>query len=316
MIKHRRTHRLLLLSAAAAAGILATLPGVASADSTSATAARIQHDVAGAVAFQGDDPASPITPQAGWFSASGDGGSADIPRDPSDPATFASGDVSVAIGLPTNDAAATKVGSTVVYGGQADSGAVAVQAIPDGLRALLTIDEASAPHDYPFPLSGDVASIVENPDGTLALYDASGEDIGSVDAPWATDANGAPVATHFVINGTTVTQVVGFTSDTVFPVVADPAIHLHWTTFTVELYPKDQRALAAGVTAVGVPAIVAAICSPLPVSEPFCAGVGRGLAATLASYVALYFHPHCHLNLSFYYGPVLHLDRWWTSQCI
>ena len=120
--------------------------------------------------------------------------------------------MSVAIDLPTNGAAATRVGSTVVYGGEADSGAVAVQAIPGGLRALVTIDGASARHDYPFPLSGDVARIVKNPDGSLTLYDASGADIGKVDAPWATDANGSPVATHFVVNGTTVTQVVGFRS--------------------------------------------------------------------------------------------------------
>ena len=304
-----------LLSAAALSISAILFTGThAFADASPATSSQVQQDVSAAVSSQGVSPAAAVATSDGSFSSHENGNVVDIPRDSSDPATIANGGVSIAVDLPSDDPAGTRVGSTIVYEGEAGSSAVAVQAIPDGLRAFVTIDDSSAAHSYPFPLSGDVARVDEDTDGGLILYDAAGAEIGSVGVPWATDANGASVPTHFNVVGTTVTQVVEFETDTAFPVVADPAVHLHWTTFTVELYPKDQRVLAAGAIAVGVPAIVAAVCSPLPVTEPVCAGAGRGLAATLATYVALSFHPHCHLNLSFYYVP-FHFDRWWTSQC-
>jgi hypothetical protein len=276
--------------------------------------AHVQQEVAAAVSSRESPPASTVRAGNSDFSARADGGLVTIPRDPSDPATVESGDVSIAVDLPTGDPAATRVGSTVVYDSDAGSSAVAVQAIPDGLRALVTIDDSSAPHDFPFPLSGDVARVDGEADGGLTLYDASGSVIGSVDAPWATDANGSPVPTHFSVEGTTVTQVVAFDDSSAYPVVADPAVHLHWTTFTLEFYPSDQRAIVAALRGGGAAGVAAAVCSLFgPEATVVCGVVVGAVAALVGKEIADHYHPHCHVNISLHYTG--HFDRVWTSKC-
>lgn len=47
--------------------------------------------------------------------------------------------------------------------------------------------------------------------------------IATIDAPWAVDANGNQVPTHYDINGSTLTQVIQPDSNTAFPVTADPS---------------------------------------------------------------------------------------------
>lgn len=48
------------------------------------------------------------------------------------------------------------------------------------------------------------------------------QQIGTIQAPWAVDANGSPVATHYEVDGGTLKQVIDTTSSTAFPVTADP----------------------------------------------------------------------------------------------
>lgn len=47
--------------------------------------------------------------------------------------------------------------------------------------------------------------------------------VATVDAPWAVDANGVPVATRFEVDGNVITQVVDLDEATAFPVTADPS---------------------------------------------------------------------------------------------
>jgi hypothetical protein len=120
------------------------------------------------------------------------------------------------------------------------------------------------------------------------------------------------VPTHFDVVGTTVVQVVDFTSQTAFPVIADPSVHFHWTTVTLELYPLDQIALKNASYAAAV-AIGTAVCMELGPGALVCGGTAAATVAVLRTYVDHYFHPHCHLNLSFSYGG--RFDREWTSRC-
>lgn len=47
--------------------------------------------------------------------------------------------------------------------------------------------------------------------------------IATIDTPWAVDANGNQVPTHYEISGSTLTQVIQTDSNTAFPVTADPS---------------------------------------------------------------------------------------------
>lgn len=91
------------------------------------------------------------------------------------------------------------------------------------MRALVHIDSADAPERFDFPIGGDVAALRPTGDGGVEALNAEGELIATAPAPWATDANGVAVQTHYEINGTTLTQVVEHRGGNfAYGIVADP----------------------------------------------------------------------------------------------
>ncbi len=65
----------------------------------------------------------------------------------------------------------------------------------------------------------------ENDTREVLLLGPNDELLTTFDPAWAKDANGAPVPTRYEIEGNTLVQVVDFTADTAFPVVADPSAY-------------------------------------------------------------------------------------------
>jgi hypothetical protein len=135
------------------------------------------------------------------------------------------------LSMPTSGSTALMSdGISRSYDGATDSSNVVVQPLGDAARALVVLDSATAPERYDFTLGGEVASLeVDEPDpesgdpgGGVTAYNAQGDIIGLVDAPWAVDANGWPLPTWYETNGTTMTQVIIHDADTNYPVVADP----------------------------------------------------------------------------------------------
>ncbi|MFS0911014.1 DUF4258 domain-containing protein [Microbacterium sp. 179-I 3D2 NHS] len=99
---------------------------------------------------------------------------------------------------------------------------LAVRDEGDGaFRALFHIPDESSPTEYRFEIDGDF-ELVPLEDGGITVRTADGELAGVISAPWASDANGAPVETDYVIEGNSVVQRVHTSSATAFPVVADP----------------------------------------------------------------------------------------------
>ncbi|MFJ3875831.1 hypothetical protein ACIPW5_00065 [Streptomyces sp. NPDC090077] len=130
----------------------------------------------------------------------------------------------VSIGLPeTKDSAGVSTGrGTTVYPDAAPGADLAVQATADGARALVVIKDKSAPKEYGFDLglpSG--AEVKQLADGSLLVV-KDRMPLGLLDAPWAKDANGNPVATSYRVEGNRIVQTVAFDDSTAFPVVADP----------------------------------------------------------------------------------------------
>ncbi|MEV0891767.1 DUF2599 domain-containing protein [Promicromonospora sp. NPDC050262] len=106
-----------------------------------------------------------------------------------------------------------------------------VQFVEDGsVRYVNVIEDASAPTTFSYLLtvpSGGVAAL--GPDGdSVTVTDAAGALVGAVAAPWARDAAGNDVPTHYglvPVSATTVklVQTVDHDSDgVVYPVAADP----------------------------------------------------------------------------------------------
>lgn len=64
-----------------------------------------------------------------------------------------------------------------------------------------------------------LAAIPDERTETIAVT----ETIAEIAAPWAVDANGTPLPTRYTVEGSTLVQTVETTTDTAFPVVADPS---------------------------------------------------------------------------------------------
>lgn len=100
---------------------------------------------------------------------------------------------------------------------------VAQQKVDGSVQIITTIDSESSPTEYSFDLTlPDGVKLTLMEDGSIIAIGAGGEFVAGAPKPWAVDANGASVPTHFTINGNRLTQVVSHDSDDVFPVVADP----------------------------------------------------------------------------------------------
>jgi len=70
---------------------------------------------------------------------------------------------------------------------------------------------------------GEPANISIEESGLIQVTSLQGELIGFIAAPWAYDATGASVPTHFEVDGSTVTQVIEHQGgDFTYPIVADP----------------------------------------------------------------------------------------------
>lgn len=83
--------------------------------------------------------------------------------------------------------------------------------------------------------------------GTVSISD--GENfIGGIDAPWAVDAEGRTLPTHYEIAGSTLRQVVDTTGAT-FPVVADPTVNFYGPYIQVHLNRSESLAAISGFSA-------------------------------------------------------------------
>jgi hypothetical protein len=153
--------------------------------------------------------------------------SIDVPRDPASPVTIDAPDAPpITIGLAdpglAQDAVSVASGA-VVYQGTDPAVSTAVQVAEDGSARFLTVlSGPSAPTAYDYDLGlPDGSSVVLGESGDVGFVDASGSFMGSVAAPWATDAAGRALPAWFTGQGTTLTLHVD-TTGAAFPVVVDP----------------------------------------------------------------------------------------------
>lgn len=139
-----------------------------------------------------------------------------------------SGGATAEIALPFDDAepAPTSVDahSARFRDEASDTTAVVQPLVTNGVRMILTMGSADSPTRYEFDL-GDSSELVElsiAPNGGVQVSDTSGGDLGFIAPPWAMDANGDPVPTHYELDGNQLVQVVDHHGAT-YPVIADPS---------------------------------------------------------------------------------------------
>jgi hypothetical protein len=172
-------------------------------------------------------------------------------------------EVQIGVSLPQLDgveAAAVASDGTVTYATN-ESTVLAVQSLIDGVRFLTVLDAASAPSAFDYELDLPLGAQLDvTSDGGIDITSSEGDAIGTIDAPWAIDANGVPVATHYRVNGFTVTQVVKHTEgDYTYPITADPRVSLGKGVYISMTGGEIKTIASAIIVSGGVSAI--AVCS-------------------------------------------------------
>jgi hypothetical protein len=157
-----------------------------------------------------------------------DGTKVVVPIDPAAGIQVGSKRGQASIGLPFAGGATTAAAESsgvVSYNNNNGSSTVPIVRNDGSVQINTVILNPAAPSRFEYPItvpSGQ--SLHLTPDG--AVYAAASTGVPSlyIAAPWAKDAKGSAVPTHYEINGNVLTQVVDFTVSTAFPVVADPTI--------------------------------------------------------------------------------------------
>lgn len=127
---------------------------------------------------------------------------------------------------------------------------LATEGKPSGERVLITIEGSDAPTEYQFRVTG-ADLVLPRDDGSLALIDVKDGDqvvlVGTIAKPWAHDAAGTTVPTHFTVKGNVVNQVVEHTSGSYdYVITADPDLSKCAAGALAGLLPGAGAAAAAG----------------------------------------------------------------------
>jgi hypothetical protein len=154
----------------------------------------------------------------------------------------------------------------------ADTGSSAfAMSASDAAGYSISLD-AGAPTEYSYDIKvGDEPAVLELIEGGgVSVLDGDGSLVNSILAPWAKDATGAEVPTHYTVQGDTLTQHVEH-QGAAYPVVADPRFVCSGAFCTLELSRSDTRKLANNVLSVG------GACALMGPGAPACAAVLVGM---------------------------------------
>lgn len=202
-----------------------------------------------------------------------------IPKNPSDAVRIGpteNSEDSAELFLPSNLSLShgeVAADGTVVYQGDVD---VAVQALEDdSMRVQTVIPDSESPHEFEYSLGADT-TVMEDENGDYFAYaftDDSKFTQYKIDEPWARDASGNAVDTHFELTEKgDLVQVIEASADTAYPIVADPRWKWLGLGWGAKMNKAETKTTANQGTAAG-------LCVMLG------AGVGAPVCAAMFSHV-------------------------------
>ncbi len=158
---------------------------------------------------------------------------------------------------------------TQVLRGQAD---IAYQDLSEGSVRVATVTESPAgPHSFEYTFEGQ--HLRELPDGRVAVEnEVEGRSVTTtlVERPWAFDANGNAVDTHYELHGDTLRQVIEPGQDATYPIIADPTITFGWGIYVTYSHSEVEQLKSL----VGASQFLIVLCAAIP--QPYgaaCAAI-------------------------------------------
>lgn len=267
------------LVSAMALVVVASSSGVASAETEEFDALSAIQDVVPAVMLDGEiiDTAVDQVVETSGLEVT-------VPSDPQDGITFEpeSGEA-FTVGLPfADDAELVDGDQSAVYDNGNGSSTVPLVKEDGVIQIITTIADESAPVAYVYPLDlpeGGELSLLD--DGGALVLDSLGAAVATIDAPWATDADGSAVPTYYAAVGDSLVQIVAHGPGDAYPIVADPRISFGWAVYYN--YSKSETQTYAKYTPYGT--ISAGVCPFLqlgtPVAVAVCVAALEGVATSI-----------------------------------
>ena len=151
--------------------------------------------------------------------------------------------VDVTLGVSEN-AAISAAGQYALAEGESVTYAVSFP--EEGATRLSAMLSDPLGEDPQWTFNGDTQLLLLD-DGSVSVSNDNGF-VGGIEAPWAIDAAGQALPTHYEISGSTLSQVVD-TTGAVFPVVADPTVQFFGPYIQVHLNKAESRAAIGGYAA-------------------------------------------------------------------
>lgn len=150
----------------------------------------------------------------------------ELPKTLADPVILNTGQTEITIEMPGEvKSTTTDSDGNRFYEGVAPATDLVLQPTESGVRALIHIQDASAPTEFEFPIEVPEGARLEfSGTGGVVLLSESDEVIALVDTPWAKDAEGNEVSTHFEIRDDKLIQHVEHVGIVAYPIVADPLV--------------------------------------------------------------------------------------------
>ena len=141
--------------------------------------------------------------------------------------------------------------------------------------SFVVLNDETAPNAHQFEVGDSSTSLEVHESGGAVVKDASGTQINFLQAPWATDATGKQLATHYTVEGNIVTQHIDTTGAT-YPVTADPTTGCGVGWCSVYFNRTETSTIAAAGPA-GTATIAAGCALAGPIAAGVCAVAGGAI---------------------------------------
>lgn len=177
----------------------------------------------------------------------------EIPKDAPAGINLSGSGFELTISLPNAEDAAAGIKTAdgkVVYPSN-DGSANTVIPTASGVQMLTTIANAQAPERYSYSLTIPAGGQIVPAGQGFFIVNADNEPMTFIAEPWAKDANGNVVSTHYELNGSTLTQVVEHNLATAYPVVADPKFAWSGILPSVKTTRSETAQLSSEVLGLG-----------------------------------------------------------------
>lgn len=268
------------------ASLTAALPATAAETGAGMSATSVADALSGAAASKVAVPAAAAATAEDAAVISGSV-TVSVPRNAIDGVDIGLNDATISVQLP---GAADAGGAVVLDTGaitypSATSVANTVVPTDSGAQLLTTLSSVEAPTLYAYDIaSTDGSTVALADDGSALVIAPSGEVLLRAEAPWAVDARGAAVPTHYELDGNKLVQVVDHTrGDYAYPIVADPRLDsgIGWTSILFNRHETETIA-SSGIVALGGATAACGVGGPVGVAACSIAAAAIGATAVYA----------------------------------